>query len=60
MTFTNRTALLRAIMLGASALTMTAVAAVPAAAQTITASISGQVRDAGRRPRLGRGRDRAE
>ncbi|MEO6113293.1 MAG: TonB-dependent receptor [Sphingomicrobium sp.] len=46
MTFTTRTALLRAMMLGASALTMTAVTAMPAAAQTITASISGQVRDA--------------
>lgn len=50
MTFTNRTALLRAIMLGASALTLTTVAAMPAAAQTITASISGQVRDAAGAP----------
>ena len=53
MTFTNRTALLRAIMLGASALTMTAVSAVPAAAQTVTASISGQVRDAAGAPVAG-------
>ncbi len=53
MTFTNRTALLRAIMLGASALTLTAVTAVPAVAQTITASISGQVRDAAGAPVAG-------
>src|SRR5688572_2171033 len=43
MTFTNRTALLRAIMLGASALTMTTLTAVPAAAQLTTATIRGQV-----------------
>jgi hypothetical protein len=53
MTFTNRTALLRAIMLGASALTMTTAIALPAGAQTITASISGQVRDAAGAPVAG-------
>ena len=50
MTFTTRTAMLRAVMLGASALTMTAVVATPAMAQTITASISGEVRDAAGAP----------
>ena len=50
MTFTTRTALLRAFMLGASALTMTAITAMPAAAQTVTASISGEVRDAAGAP----------
>ena len=50
MTFTTRTAMLRAVMLGASALTMTAVVATPAMAQTITASISGEVRDASGAP----------
>lgn len=50
MTFTNRTALLRAIMLGASALTMTAITAVPAAAQTTTATVRGVVRDAAGAP----------
>ena len=45
MTFTTRTALLRAVMLGASALTMTAITAMPAAAQTVTATIRGQVKD---------------
>ena len=45
MTFTTRTAMLRAVMLGASALTMTAVTAMPAAAQTVTATIRGQVMD---------------
>ena len=50
MTFTTRTAMLRAVMLGASALTMTAITAMPAAAQTITASISGEVRDAAGAP----------
>jgi hypothetical protein len=53
MTFTNRTALLRAMMLGASALTMTTAIAVPAGAQTITASISGRVRDAAGAPVAG-------
>lgn len=46
MTALTRTALLRAVLLGASALTMTTIAAMPAAAQTVTASISGEVRDA--------------
>ena len=45
MTFTTRTAILRAVMLGATALTMTAGIATPAAAQNVTASISGQVLD---------------
>ena len=50
MTFTTRTAMLRAVMLGASALTLTAMVATPAMAQTITASISGDVRDAAGAP----------
>lgn len=50
MTFTNRTALLRAIMLGASALTMTATFAVPAAAQTSTSTLTGRVTDASGAP----------
>ena len=45
MTFTNRTAMLRAVMLGASALTMTVAMATPAVAQTVTATIRGQVVD---------------
>ena len=53
MTFTTRTAMLRAVMLGASALTMTAIVAPPAMAQTSTASISGQVRDAAGAPVAG-------
>ena len=43
MTFTNRSALLRAIMLGASALTMTALSSVPAMAQLTTSTIRGTV-----------------
>jgi Carboxypeptidase regulatory-like domain/TonB dependent receptor len=43
MTFATRTALLRAVMLGASALTMTSIGATPAAAQTTTSTIKGQV-----------------
>ena len=35
MTFTNRTAMLRAVMLGASALTMTVAMAAPAAARRV-------------------------
>jgi hypothetical protein len=50
MTFTNRTALLRAIMLGASALTMTAIAATPAMAQTTTSTITGRVTNAAGAP----------
>jgi len=46
MTLIKRSTLLRAVMLGASVLTMTVGMATPAAAQTITASISGEVRDA--------------
>lgn len=38
--------LIRALFLGVSSITVVTAAAVPAAAQTITASISGQVRDA--------------
>ncbi|MDQ3478480.1 MAG: carboxypeptidase-like regulatory domain-containing protein [Pseudomonadota bacterium] len=53
MTFANRTALLRAVMLGASALTMTAVSAVPAAAQTQTSTVRGVVRDAAGAPVAG-------
>ena len=45
MTFTTRTAILRAVMLGATALTMTAGIVTPAAAQNVTSSISGQVLD---------------
>lgn len=44
-TKTNRALLLRACLLGATALTMTVGIAVPAAAQTVTASLSGQVRN---------------
>ena len=43
MTFTTRTAMFRAIMLGASALTMTAVVATPAMAQLTTSTIRGTV-----------------
>ena len=50
MTFTNRTALLRAIMLGASALTVTAIAASPAMAQTTTSTIKGRVTDSAGAP----------
>lgn len=50
MTFTNRTAMLRAIMLGASALTMTAITAMPATAQTTTSTIKGRVTDAAGAP----------
>ena len=51
MTFTTtRTALLRAVMLGASALTMTAITAMPAAAQTTTSTVRGVVRDAAGAP----------
>ena len=53
MTFTNRTALLRFIMLGASALTMSAVTAMPAAAQTTTSTVRGVVRDAAGAPVAG-------
>ena len=53
MTFTKRTALLRAIMLGASALTMTAISATPAAAQTTTSTVRGVVRDAAGAPVAG-------
>ena len=53
MTFTNRTALLRAIMLGASALTMTAITAMPAAAQTTTSTVRGMVRDGAGAPVAG-------
>ncbi|MGI8932070.1 MAG: carboxypeptidase regulatory-like domain-containing protein, partial [Sphingomicrobium sp.] len=53
MTFATRTAMLRAVMLGASALTLTVAIATPAAAQTTTASISGQVRDAAGAPVAG-------
>lgn len=42
----SRNVMLRALLVGVSSLTVVAAAAVPAAAQTITASISGQVRDA--------------
>ena len=45
MTRSNRTVMLRALMLGASALTMTVATAIPAAAQTVTASINGDVRN---------------
>ena len=41
----NRTLLLRALLLGVASVTMTTAIAVPAVAQTNTASISGQVRD---------------
>ena len=50
MTFTNRTALLRAIMLGASALTMTAITATPVVAQTSTSTLTGRVTDASGAP----------
>jgi outer membrane receptor protein involved in Fe transport len=40
----------RALLLGVSSITMAVAVAVPAAAQTITASLSGQVRDAGGAP----------
>ena len=53
MTFTNRTALLRAVMLGASALTMTAVIATPVIAQTTTSTVRGVVRDAAGAPVAG-------
>jgi len=43
MTTINRTALLRALLLGVSALTMTVAAVTPAAAQLTTATIRGQV-----------------
>ena len=42
----GRNLMLRSLMLGVSSVTMITAVAVPAAAQTITASISGQVRDA--------------
>ena len=42
----GRNLMLRSLMLGVSSVTLITAAAVPAAAQTITASISGQVRDA--------------
>src|SRR5687767_9938538 len=42
----NRTVLLRALLLGVASVTMATAMAVPAAAQTITASIGGQVTDA--------------
>ncbi len=53
MTFATRTALLRAVMLGASSLTMTAISAVPAAAQTTTSTVRGVVRDAAGAPVAG-------
>jgi len=53
MTFTNRTALLRAILLGASALTVTVVTAAPAVAQTTTSTVRGVVRDAAGAPVAG-------
>ena len=43
MTFTTRTAILRAVMLGATALTLTATIATPAAAQLTTSTIRGTV-----------------
>ena len=45
MTFTTRTAILRAVMLGATALTMTAGIVTPAAAQLSTSTIRGTVSD---------------
>lgn len=45
MTFTTRTAILRAVMLGATALTMTAGIVTPAAAQLSTSTIRGSVSD---------------
>ena len=42
----SRNVMLRALLVGISSLTVATATAVPAAAQTITASISGQVRDA--------------
>lgn len=42
----GRNLLLRSLLLGVSSVTIMTAAAVPAAAQTVTASISGQVRDA--------------
>ena len=42
----SRNLILRGLLLGASTITVVAATAVPASAQTITASISGQVRDA--------------
>ena len=53
MTHPTSSALLRAMLLGASVLTMTVAIATPAAAQTITASISGDVRDAAGAPVAG-------
>ena len=41
---------LRSLLLGISSITVVTATAIPAAAQTITASISGQVRDAAGAP----------
>src|SRR5918997_1386594 len=49
----SRTAMLRALLLGASSITMVTAAAVPAAAQTTTTQISGQVTDAAGAPVAG-------
>ena len=43
MTFTNRSTLIRAVLLSASALTLNVALATPAAAQTTTATVRGQV-----------------
>lgn len=47
---TNRSMLLRALLLGVAGVTMATATAVPAAAQTVTASIGGQVRDSSGAP----------
>ena len=50
MTIKSRSAVFHALLLSASALTLTTVAAVPAAAQTSTSTITGRVTDAGGAP----------
>ena len=53
MTFTNRSALIRAVLLSASALTLNVALATPAAAQNVTATLGGHVYDGSGAPVAG-------